>query len=148
MEEKELKIQDNITLTLRDEITNEIIEEITLHNLITNVGKEFVSKLINGVATNFFDYIAIGTGVVSPSATDTTLGTEQKRQLATLSYEASYKAKFVTTFTFASGETWAITELGVFDASASGNMLNRATFSAINVSPSVTLTATVTITVS
>jgi hypothetical protein len=75
------------------------------------------------------------------------LETEVTRSAATLTYEASYKAKFVYTFSF--GGDYAITEAGLFDSTTvSGSvMLNRTTFTAKNVSTVIDLIATVTITV-
>lgn len=131
--------------------SGELLETIEIHNLVVNAGLEFVSKLINGVATNFFDYIAIGTGTTAATATDTQLETEittggGERALGTLTYEASYKAKFENTFNFTS--SFAVTESGILDASTAGNMLCRQTFSAINVANGDSLQVTWKITVS
>lgn len=119
--------------------------------IITNVGLEYIAKLINGVATNFFDYAAIGTGTTAETATDTALETEATtdglaRALATLSYETGYKAKFEKTWTY-TGTGVSITEWGIFDAAAAGNMLARQVVSANPLSVNDTLTLTVRITI-
>jgi len=140
------ELKENIVIERRRK-DGTVIDREVLSNLIVNAGKEFVAKLLNGVSTNFFDYIAIGEGTTSAVVGDTTLETEQERELASLSYEASYKALFEKTFTFGSGVSYAITEAGVFDASSSGNMLDRFVFSAKNVDAETDLYVKVTITV-
>ena len=130
-----------------DRATGKILQEETKENTIVNTGLERVAKLLNGVSSTYFRAIAVGTGTTGAASGDTELETEVTRATATLSYEASYKAKFVYTFTF-DGD-YAITEAGLFDsATVSGSvMLNRTTFAAKNVSTTVDLIATVTITV-
>jgi hypothetical protein len=130
-----------------DRATGKILQEETKENTIVNTGLERVAKLLNGVSSTYFRAIAVGTGITGAASGDTELGTEVTRAEAVLTYEASYKAKFVYTFTF--GGDYAITEAGLFDsATASGSvMLNRTTFAAKNVSTTVDLIATVTITV-
>lgn len=130
-----------------DRATGKILQEETKENTIVNTGLERVAKLLNGVSSTYFRAIAVGTGTTGAASGDTELETEVTRAEAVLTYEASYKAKFVYTFTF--GGDYAITEAGLFDsATASGSvMLNRTTFAAKNVSTTVDLIATVTITV-
>jgi hypothetical protein len=127
--------------------TGEILDTEIIENIIVNTGKERVARLINGDSATYFRAIGVGTGVTGEVVGNTALETEVTRSAATLSYEASYKAKFVHTFTF--GGDYAITEAGIFDsATVSGSvMLNRATFTARNVSTVINLIATVTITV-
>jgi hypothetical protein len=127
--------------------TGKVLQEETKENTIVNTGLERVAKLLNGVSSTYFRAIAVGTGTTGVTTSDTELETEVIREAATLSYEASYKAKFTKTFTF--GGDYAITEAGLFDsATVSGSvMLNRLTFTAKNVSTTVQLIATCTITV-
>lgn len=127
--------------------TGEILDTEVIHNIIVNTGKERVARLLNGVSSTYFRAIAVGTGATGELVGNTALQTEVTRATATLSYEASYKAKFEYTFTF--GGSYALTEAGLFDsATVSGStMLNRTTFSAKNVSTVIQLIATVTITV-
>lgn len=141
------KLLENWKLETVDKNTGKILSSEEFCNTIVNTGKERVAKLINGVSSTYFRAIAIGTGTTGATSSDTALETENQRALATLSYEASYKAKFVYTFSF--GSNYAITEAGLFDSDTeSGSvMLNRTTFTAKNVSASIQLIATVTITV-
>lgn len=101
-----------------------------------DAGKAGVAGLINGVVTNFFDYIALGSGTTAENKTQTALVTEistngGSRALANLSRvtttETDDTAQFVKTFSFTGN--LAINECGVFDAAATGNMLMRHKFS-------------------
>ena len=145
----EVKFIENIELALVDSTTGEVLEKEVISNTVVNSGLEIIAKLINGVVTDPFDVLAIGTGTTAPSISDTALETEVARAVATVSYEADYKAKYQKTFSFGSGEAYDITELGIFDsATASGsNMLNRVVFSAKSVDSQISLVVTGTITV-
>lgn len=144
-----LKVGYNIELEVKDDVSGETLEKRTIHNLITNAGKQRVAELLNNVSSTYFRAIAIGTGTNAAAVGDTQLQTEVKRSAATLTYEASYKAKFVYLFTFTTGEAYAITEVGVLDNATSGGvLLNRAVSAAINVDNTKTLSVTVTVSVS
>ena len=102
-------------------------------DLITDVGKAAVAELIG----SRFTYVAIGTddGTSLPlDATNTALGNEVDRQLATISYETvnvtNDTVVIEATFDFTSDV--AVTESGVFDADTGGTMLCRQTFAPLN----------------
>jgi hypothetical protein len=128
-------------------LTGEILDTEIVHNIIVNTGKERIAKLLNGVSSTYFRAIAVGTGTTGELVGNPTLESEITRSVATLTYEASYKAKFAHTFTF--GGDYAITEAGIFDSTtvSGSTMLNRLTFTAKNVSTIINLVATITITV-
>lgn len=115
--------------------------KLTVSNIVTNVGMAGVASRINGAGGEAaFTFIAIGTGTAAPAATDTTLGSEIStgggaRAAATASRVTTDvtndTAQLVHTFTFTA--TFAVTEAGVFNASSGGVLLQRQTFSAINV---------------
>jgi hypothetical protein len=127
--------------------TGEVIDSQEFCNLIVNNGLERVAKLINGVSSTYYRALAVGEGTTGAANDNSTLESEIDRAIATLSYEASYKAKFTHTFTF--GGDYAITEAGIFDSdTVSGStMLARTTFTVKNVSVIVDLIVTATITV-
>lgn len=127
------------SLTMRGELTASVIgpdgkvrESQTFHNLIVQVGHNFVATALGANSTSPFNAIAVGTGSNAPASGDTTLQTELARKAATASTVAN-----VTTFsnTFTAGQaTGAITEAGIFNnAVAAGTMFSRVTFSVINV---------------
>lgn len=134
-----LKVHGSFELLHRN-AAGEILDQRTIKNLVVDVGKAGIAGLINGVVTNFYDYMAIGTGTTAAAAGDTALGTEIStsggaRALATLSRvtttDTNDTAQFVLTYSFTG--SFAVTEAGLFDASAAGNLLCRQVFSAVNV---------------
>lgn len=81
-----------------------------------------------------FKYHDSGTGIVGENKTDTALGTPcgESRDVGTQIEGATANIyKTVATHTYAG--TFAITEHGVFSAAASGTLMDRSVFSAINV---------------
>lgn len=139
-------LQDTIKLTgtyryvLRDKYGKVKLIR-TIPNLVPTVGKAAVAGcILTDVATNRFDYIAIGTGVGAAAAGDTTLGTEistggGERSAGTgtrvTTTVTNDTAQLVVTFTFTA--TFAVTEAGVLNAASAGDLLSRQVFSAINV---------------
>lgn len=109
-------------------------------NLVTDAGKAAVAGLINGVVTDFFDFIAIGTGTTAPAAGNTTLEAEittnggqraSSTNTRVTTDVTNDTAQGVTTFAFTG--SFAVTESGWLSASSGGTLLCRQTFSAINV---------------
>jgi len=149
---EELKLRGEMLFELRKK-DGTVIDKEVIENVIVNSGKERVAKLIGeGIDTGLtgFSYIAIGTDNTGEGASDTALGAEVKREAASVSYEANYKAVFEKTFDFGTGESYAIVEAGLFDnATETGSvMLNRKTFTAKNVDEDTDLYVKITITVS
>ena len=142
-------IKYNAVIRRLNRHTGEILDEERIHNIVVDDGLERVSKRLFANTEDFYDYIAIGTGATAAQATDTALETEVTREQATVSYEASFKAKFEKVFTFGSGEAYTITEAGIFDDSvASGSgMFNRLVFTGKAVDSDTSLSVTITITV-
>ena len=143
------KIIENWKFERVNHDTQEVIDTQEFCNTIVNDGLERVARLINGNSSTYFRALAIGTGATAVTNTDVALQTEVARASATLTYEASYKAKFAHTFVFASGVTHTITEAGIFDSAivSGSKMLARTTFAGKEVSIDVDLIVTATITV-
>lgn len=141
-----MRMKENISCVLRHRITREILDQWEVCNDIVTTGKEYMARISSGNSANLFRYIAIGTGDTAVAAGDTGLETEVNRALATNTYEASNKHKLVYEFTFDSNDSYAITEIGVFDAASTGHMLNRSVFTARDVDIETSLECTVRIT--
>lgn len=91
---------------------------------VTDVGREAVAKLINGVGSvAAFTYLARGTGSTEESTTDTALANETARVAATCSYEAGQIARWYAEVNISSAET--VREIAVFNAATGGTMLLR-----------------------
>ena len=131
--------QEQVNLSGSIEIVHkrngEIIETRNIRNTIVTVGKaEMAGLLVNTGSSVAFDNIAIGTGTTGVTAGDTTLETESMRETGVASRVTTAvtndTAQLVSTFAITS--TLAITESGMFNDATTGEMLNRTTFSAIN----------------
>ena len=140
----------NAVIKTIDRSTGIVLDKETVHNIVTNNGLERIAKLLGGISSDSYDSIAIGTDNTSELATDTALGTEVQRQLASISYVADYKVKYEKVFTFSSGEEYTIVEAGIFDSiTPSGSVIfNRLTFSGKAVDSNTDLSVTITITAS
>ena len=109
------------------------------HNVITYVGLNATRWYLsdqgtvnNNASTNAFRWIGIGSGS-GGGASSTTLQTEEFRAAATFALVGGVNGNWTLTYTWTagtfSGET--ITEAGVFNAAASGILLNYQDFSGI-----------------
>jgi len=109
--------------------------------LVTDAGVAYlVDALQNLTEPENFKYHGYGTGTTAESAAHTALVTELTTQYVgdvrptgsqTEASAAVYRS--VGTLSPDSGGTIAVTEHGLFSANATGTMLDRSTFSAINV---------------
>lgn len=129
-------------------------KSLNFSNLVTNGGMSSVAALMSGVvATNVFQYIALGTGTNAAAATDTGLQTEigdagLTRGTATMSLVTTDVAfdTLQAVFSFSVTGTKAVTESGLFNrglpTSNASTMLARQVFSAINVVSGDTLQIT------
>lgn len=114
-------------------------------NMVVDAGLAAIAGcILLDVATNRFDYIALGTNGTAPSASQTALLAETHRQAATGSRVTTSStndtAQLVTTFTF--GGSYGLQESGVFNSSSGGDMLCRQTFTVLNVQANDQLTVT------
>lgn len=134
-------IKDGVKRKIRDGFFTRIIKRIQKkgidQDLVVSAGKAAVAGLIlTDVSVNDFDYLAIGTGTTGPVAGNTTLETETHRVAGTgtrvTTTVTDDTAQLVVTFSGFSG-TETVTEIGMFNAAAAGDMLMRQTFSALNV---------------
>jgi len=142
-----LKFIENWKFETKDNVTGETIDIREFCNTIVDAGLERMARMCMGDSAVYFRALAIGTGSTAVTTSDTALETEFARELATLSYEAGYIAKFVKTFTFGSGVSENITEAGILDNETSGGaMLARTVFSALAVSADVDLIVSAEIT--
>jgi len=133
----------NCDIILRDS-EGRIKDERHIHNTTTTPGKEgLADQILASPSLGVPTHMAVGTG--SPSAT--ALGTESDRNALTSKTRSG--AVITMVGNWAAGDATAtLTEAGLFDADASGNMWASATFTAIAKAASDTLAITWTITVS
>lgn len=122
-----------------------LIEEIDFPNTVAYAGKAQVAGLVNGVVTDYFDYLAIGTGTTAAGTGDTALEEEVgTRASATRSRTTTTftndTARFVGTFSFVAAT--AITEYGIFDADTAGTILAHQVYGTMSMSSGDSLQVT------
>lgn len=129
----------HIEFLLRDSDGNVKLAHST-PNLVVDAGKAATAGLLNGVITNFFEHIAIGTGATAAAAGDTACQTEistggGSRAAGTTSRVTTDvtndTAQVVVTYNFTA--SFAVTESCLLDSITTGVLLARQVFSAINV---------------
>ena len=146
-----LGISYNIELKRVDHYTDEVIDVTYIKNKIVSNGLERIARRLIADSPTYMKAVALGTGTTPVTIDDTVLETEVARELAVLTYEGSNVIKFYKRFEFTSGESYAISEIGIFDSViASGSvMFNHALISpAKDVEQGIDLVTTITFTMS
>jgi len=108
-------------------------------NMVVDAGIAWIAYLLMDATPTHFTHGAIGSGTTAPAAGNTALETQLgSREVAALSRITTSitndTAKYICTFTATA--PWAVTEYGTFTAATAGTMLNRVTFSVINLDTS------------
>lgn len=134
-----------LEIVLRDSQGN--IKEIRkAKNLVVSSGKTYLASRAVGTSASIMSYMAIGTSTSTPTAADTTLGTEAGRVALASASNSANAITYTATFPAGTG-TGAITEAAVLNASSAGTMLCRTTFPVVNkaAGDSIAITWVVTI---
>ncbi len=153
MKKEDLKLRGIITLKkIKD---GKILEEETIQNTITSVGKADVAGLIGDVGSVVaYKWLAIGEGSTAASATNTTLEDEctAPTQLARtagtatrmLTNTANDTLQLVNTFINNSSTVVTIQEAGIFNTNTANtaNVLGRQTFGGKTLEEDVELAVT------
>lgn len=113
--------------------------------LVVNTGLAIITNLVGGIGGTVPSYCAWGTGTGTTAATDTTLFTEVETRVSGVVSRVTTSVtndtvQWVATKTAGSAET--ITNVGLFDASTSGNLFFKADFTGVvlNSSDSIAFT--------
>jgi hypothetical protein len=140
--ESQAPVKEHVHIVLRGP-DGEIKHEEEKTNTVTTAGKNAIAdQLLASPSLNKPTHMAIGTG--SPAAN--ALGTELDRNALTSKTRSGAVVTMVGDWAAGDG-TGAITEAGVFDAAATGNMHLSTSFSVVNKGASDTLTITWTLTI-
>ena len=107
-----------------------VIQEEKVNNIIVTTGKALVATLVSGSGTSF-SHMAIGTDNTTEVVGDSSLTAEVGRVTLTSKAVSTNVISYIGDFPAGTG-TGTITEAGILNASSSGTMLNRATFSSVN----------------
>ena len=104
--------------------------------VFTNAGRAITSNRIKGSGTEP-NYVGMGTGAGTAAVTDTTLFTEVETRTAGTSTQQTTTVTndtYQVIGTITATATRAVTNAGLFDAAASGNLFMKGDFSTINLS--------------
>jgi hypothetical protein len=133
-------VRGHLTLELRDASGN-LLETREGANLITNVGKAQLAKLIGQLVATFPSYIALGIINTAANVLDTALASEivngggERAAADTIVSETVSVTDDTITFTkvFTFTNSFAIVEAGLLDDPTAGNLFARRVFAAVNV---------------
>ncbi len=140
-------INDDFKITGRliIEKNGKVVQEVD--NLVVTDGKEWVIDRMKD-ANTVMTHMELGTGTTAAAPADATLETIISGSRTTLTTTSS-GTSITYACTFAAGTgTGAVTEAGIFDAAASGDMLARTKFAVVNKGASDSMTITWTVTIS
>jgi len=144
----DLGIRGHVRVEVRDAETGALKDFVESDNLIVTVGKNGIAdQLLASPTISKPGWMAVGTGSTAPAAGDTALGAEIDRNALTSKTRSTNVVTMVGDWAAGDATNSAIAEAGIFDASSTGNMYARATFTAINKGASDTLSITWTFTV-
>lgn len=134
----------HVLIEVRDSKTGELRDRRRIFNTVTTAGKAGIADQILASPTlGKPTHMAVGTGTGGTTA----LNSETDRNALTSKNRSGAVVTMVGDWA-AGDATAALTEAGVFDAGATGNMWLYTTFSVINKGASDTLTITWTLTIS
>jgi len=143
---EQLKMTGALTI-VKTNADGVIVDKRHIPNLVVTTGKNYIISRMIGTSDGVMTHMGVGTGIVSPVAGDTTLGTVLgSRVVLTSATQAANVVTYVASFN-AGVSTGAITEAGIFNAITTGTMLCRTTFPVVNkeAGDSIVITWVVTI---
>ena len=151
-------LKDSIRLTgeMKLTLTNgegNVTQEVIVPNTVVTAGKNFIAGRMKDTGGGYtipvqMSHMELGTGTTGAAVGNTTLETiiSGSRTALTSTTVSTNTVVYVVTFPAGTG-TGAVTEAGILNASSSGVLLCRTTFSVINKAAADTLGITWTITV-
>ena len=129
-----------LTTTVRDAATGRIIREVTNDNIVTDDGLVHMSEILGGLL-DFMTHMAVGTGVVLPSASDSALDTEVFRNLIARRVPTTANLRMQMFLGTGDANGFTLSEAGIFNAATGGTMFSR-----VLISPTIAKTGAITVT--
>ena len=140
-----INVKGNLEVVLLDE--NGVRKDYRkINNLVVAVGKEVIAARLLGNTLAVMSHMAVGTSSTSAATSQTALGGELGRVVLDSATRSANTITFVSTFPAGTG-TGALAEAGILNASSTGNMLCRTTFSTVTKASGDTIVITWNITV-
>lgn len=127
-----LKVRGNLDIVVYDENSN-IKDSRKVNNLVVAVGKSFIASRMEANSTLVMSHMAVGSGNVAPTTSDTTLDTEIDRVVLDSTSRTSNVLTYTCTFP-AGNATGTLAEAGIFNdpTADTGDLLCRTNFNEIN----------------
>jgi hypothetical protein len=117
-----------------------------IDNLVVAVGKQVIAARLIGNTIAIPSHMAVGTDATAAATGQTALGGELGRVVFDSTTRTSNVLTYIATFPAGTG-TGALTEAAILNASSTGNMLCRTTFSTVNKAAGDTIVITWNVTV-
>jgi hypothetical protein len=140
-----IALKGNLSVVLYDENFN-VKDKRDVSNLVVAVGKNYIADRMIANTTNIMSHMAIGSGNVNPTTSDTAMNTEVTRVALGSSTRTNNTISYVTTYGAGVG-TGTIAEAGIFNDSSGGTMLCRTRFNEVNKGASDVIVITWNVTV-
>jgi len=140
-----VNVKGNLEVILLDE-TGKQKDYRKVNNLVVAVGKDVIASRLVGNALAVMSHMAVGSSSTAAATSQTALGTELGRVDLDSTSRATNTITYVATFPAGTG-TGAITEAGILNAGATGNMLCRTVFGVVTKASGDTVVITWNVTV-
>jgi hypothetical protein len=134
-------LETNVTVTVHDASTGEVLGEQRAHNLVVNDGLNLIRDLLEGTATGPITHFALGTDSTPVTASDTALGVEVFRDVLAGTTANAQQLVLSYYLNSADANSNLLAELGLFDAASAGTMFAR-----VVLSPAINKTAAIAVT--
>lgn len=147
---EKLKLSGALSIVLTDKNGN-VKDSREVKNLVVDAGLAYIISRMVGTAKSTMSHMALGAGTTAAAAGQTDLlsmlGSREALDSTTITGTNSEKVQYVCTFE-PGDATGAVTEAGIFNASAAGDMLCRTVFPVVNKAADDQMAVTWTITLS
>ena len=140
-----VNVKGNLEVILLDE-TGKQKDYRKVNNLVVAVGKDVIASRLVGNSLAVMSHMAVGSSSTAAATSQTALGTELGRVALDSTTRASNTITYVATFPAGTG-TGSITEAGILNAGATGNMLCRTVFGVVTKASGDTVVITWNVTV-
>jgi hypothetical protein len=140
-----VNVKGNLEVILLDE-TGKQKDYRKVNNLVVAVGKDVIASRLVGNTLAVMSHMAVGSSSTAAATSQTALGTELGRVVLDSTSRATNTITYVATFPAGTG-TGAITEAGILNAGATGNMLCRTVFGVVTKASGDTVVITWNVTV-
>lgn len=140
-----VNVKGNLEVILLDE-SGKQKDYRKVNNLVVAVGKDVIASRLVGNALAVMSHMAVGSSNTAAATSQTALGTELGRVALDSTSRATNTITYVATFPAGTG-TGSITEAGILNAGASGNMLCRTVFGVVTKASGDTVVITWNVTV-